>query len=194
MLLVYVVSAIVAGVLVLLGLLGAEHESDAHFEIGADHPEVNADHDAGFWLPFFSLRFYTYFFATFGALGLLLHYFTNLGPVAGVWIAGSVGLVTGLGVAFIVRLLRITETTTSSKERDVLGKEGTVLVAIRGSNPGRIRCIVKGEIIDFLAYSEQPDPIEAGESVVVVAMENGRAQVVSRDSIFEEDALPQRTI
>ena len=192
MLLVYIVSAIVAGVLVLLSLFGAEHDSDVHMDIATDHGSF-LDHDQGFWLPFFSLRFYTYFFAAFGTTGLLLHYLTDIGTVNGAWIAGAVGLVAGLSIALMVRLLRVTETTTSSKEKDVLGKEGTVLVAIRGSNPGRIRCMVKGELIDFLAITEEAGSIEPGEMVVVVAMEGGRAQVVSRSSIFNEDELPQRT-
>lgn len=190
MLLVYVVSAAVAGVLVLLSLVGSGHDLDGHMEFSADH---SVDGGSDFWLPFFSLRFYTYFFASFGATGLLLHYFGGVGAVVGAWISVGVGLLTGLGVAFAMRMLRITETTTSAKDRDVLGKEGTVLVPIRGMSPGRIRCTVKGDIIDFLAVTEDPEPIDAGQTVVVVAMENGRAQVVTQESIFGDDALPQRT-
>ncbi|MBN9503394.1 MAG: hypothetical protein J0H02_16585 [Armatimonadetes bacterium] len=191
MLLVYAVSAIVAGVLVLLSLVGADHDTDAHLEV--DTGGVDHEIEGGFWLPFFSLRFYTYFFAGFGLTGLLLHFLTQSSPVAAAWISGAVGLGTGLAVALIVRILRITETSGSASDKDLLGKEGTVLVSIRGSNPGRIRCIVKGDIIDFLAVSEDSEPIEVGQPVVVVAMENGRAQVVRRESIFGDDALPQRT-
>lgn len=189
MLLVYTVSAIVAGVLVLLALFGADHHvgSEIHVD-GADH-----DSETGHWLPFFSLRFYTYFFAGFGTTGLLLHYFTKVDSTIMALIAAAVGLGSGLGVSILVRLLRITEASGSASDKDVLGKEAQVLVAIRGTNPGRIRCTVKGDIIDFLAISDSPDPIEVGTSVVVVAMENGQAQVVSRQSIFEDDALPQRT-
>lgn len=187
MLLVYLVSAIVAGVLVLLSLFGGDHDSDTDVHVG------DTDLDHGVWLPFFSLRFYTYFFAGFGATGLLIHYLTQTNPVTGAIISGLVGLASGLIVAMLMRALRTTETTTSAKDKDVLGKEATVLVAIRGSNPGRIRCSVKGDIIDFLAVSDEPVDIESGEKVVVVAMDNGRAQVVSVGAIFEENALPQRT-
>ncbi len=192
MLLVYVVSAIVAGVLVLFSLFGGDHDHD--FDTDADADVDVGGHDVGhdIWLPFFSLRFYTYFFAGFGFTGLLLHYLTQTPPVVGAWMSAGVGLATGLVVSILMRLLKVSETTTTSTERDVLGKEGTVLVAIRGSDPGRIRCSVKGEIIDFLATAELPETIEVGAKVVVVAMENGRAQVVLRDSIFEEEALPQR--
>ncbi|MBC8063398.1 MAG: NfeD family protein [Chlorobia bacterium] len=193
MLLVYAVSALVAGVLVLLSLFGAEHGSDAATGLelhtgGADH-----DSDHGFWLPFFSLRFYTYFFAGFGATGLLLHFLTQTNPVAAAWISGMVGLVSGLGVAILIRILKITETSGSANDKDVLGKEANVMVAIRGSNPGQIRCTVRGDIIDFTAFSEELEPIEVGETVIVVAMEDGKAQVVTHSSIFGEDALPQRT-
>lgn len=193
MLIVYAVSALVAGVLVLLSLFGADHGTDSTngFEAhtgGADH---QGDHD--FWLPFFSLRFYTYFFAGFGSTGLLLHYLTQTNPITAAWISGIVGMGSGLAVAILIRILKVTETSTGAKDRDVLGKEANVLVAIRGSDPGRIRCSVRGDIIDFMAFSEEPEPIEAGETVVVVAMEDGRAQVVLRDSIFGDDALPQRT-
>lgn len=184
MLLVYIVSTIVAGALLLLSLFGADHD--------ADH-EIAHDSEGGHWLPFFSLRFYTYFFAGFGTTGLLLHYLTDTNAVVGAWIAGAIGLAAGLSVSILVRILRVTETSGSAKEKDLLGKEAKVLVAIRGMTPGRIRCSVRGDLIDYLAVSESNDAIEAGESVVVVGMENGRAQVVPRASIFGEDALPERT-
>lgn len=192
MLLVYVVSAIVAGVLVLFSLFGGDH--DHEFDADADADADLGGHDVGhgIWLPFFSLRFYTYFFAGFGFTGLLLHYLTQTPAIVGAWISAGVGLAIGFIVSILMRLLRVTETTTSSTDKDVLGKEATVLVAIRGSNPGRIRCSVKGDIIDFLATSELPETIDVGANVVVVAMDNGRAQVVTRESIFEEEALPQR--
>jgi membrane protein implicated in regulation of membrane protease activity len=193
MLLIYAVSAIVAGVLVLLSLLGADHSDQGGTEIEVHSGDADHDADHGLWLPFFSLRFYIYFFAGFGTTGLLLHFLTNTAPTLAAWISAGVGLGSGLGVAILMRLLRVTETTGSATDKDVLGKEGKVMVAIRGSNPGRIRCIVKGDIIDFFAYSEEPGEIEVGETVVVVAMENGKAQVMLRDSIFGDDALPQRT-
>lgn len=185
MLIVYAVSALVAGVLVLLSLFGSDHDSDVD----------TGDHDTAgdFWLPFFSLRFYTYFFAGFGATGLLLHFLTQTNPITSAWISGAVGLISGLGVSILIRILKVTETSGSANERDVLGKEGKVMVAIRGSNPGQIRCTVRGDIIDFTAFTEEPGAIEAGETVLVVAMENGKAQVVRHSSIFGEDALPQRT-
>ncbi|MES1228478.1 MAG: NfeD family protein [Armatimonadota bacterium] len=188
MFLVYTVSAIVAGVMVLLSLFGADHGSDHEVHVELHHDGADHDSGQGHWLPFFSLRFYTYFFAGFGTTGLLLTLLTKTTPIAIGWIAAVVGLVAGLAVSIVVRLLKLSETTTSSKDNDVLGKEAEVLVAIRGTVPGRIRCSVKGDLIDFLAVTEEGQDIEAGTPVVVVLMENGRAHVARRDAIFGGDA------
>ena len=199
MLTLYIVSTIVAGVLICLSLLGIGHDaSEIHADLG--HGFDHVDHDgegwqgalAG-WVPFFSLRFFTYFFAAFGSAGLLLHYLTDTPDSLGVWLSAAVGMVSGCSVWFLVRTLRRSEVSSGASDQDVLGKEGQVLVPINGLNPGRIRCTVKGDIIDFLATSEDATPIAAGTSIIVVAMENGRAQVMRRDALFEDDHLVQRT-
>ncbi len=182
----YIVSAVVSGVLIILSLVGADHDHDHDFGGGGD-----SDHETagGTWIPFFSLRFYTYFFAAFGLTGLLLTYFTDASSALTAWIAGGVGLASGLLVAIFIRLLRVSEASGGATDKDVLGKEGQVLVAIRGSSPGRIRCSVKGDIIDFFAVSEDQRTLEPGESVVVVSMDNGRAQVMPTEAIFAEAAI-----
>jgi hypothetical protein len=182
MLTLYLVSAVVAGVLIVLSLFGAgDAEHDAPLtELHEVAHETFSDH----WLPFFSLRFYTYFFSGFGTTGLLLHYLTKSDPVTAGIVSGLVGLGTGLVVSYLVRLLRVTEASGGASDKDVLGKEGTVLVPIRGNAQGKIRCRVRGDAIDFLATSEEERTIEAGEAVVVVAMDNGRAQVMLRDALF----------
>ncbi|MGV3619147.1 MAG: hypothetical protein ACO1SV_27795 [Fimbriimonas sp.] len=185
----YIVSAIVAGVLIVLSLVGAgdaEHDSPTGEFNEAVH-ETFTDH----WLPFFSLRFYTYFFAGFGTTGLLLQFLTKTDPTTSAIISGVVGFGTGLVVSYLVRLLRVTEASGEAKEKDFLSKDGLVLVPIRGGTPGKIRLSVKGDAIDILATTEEDQTIEAGEAVVVVAMENGRAQVVLRDSLFG-DPEPQK--
>jgi membrane protein implicated in regulation of membrane protease activity len=145
------------------------------------------------WIPFFSLRFYTYFFAGLGATGLMLTYLTDASASLTLILSLCTALFCGLSVWLTMKLVRRSESTSTATESDLLGKEGTVLVAIHGRNPGRIRCTVRGDIIDYLAYSEEDTPILPGDSVVVVALENGRAQVIAREAIFGGDVLPTRT-
>src|SRR5690349_10121353 len=105
MLTVYIVSAVVAGVLVLLSLLGIGHEvgHDLNFEV-AHEVDHDADHGdgAGLWMPFFSMRFYTYFFAAFGTTGLLLHFLTTTPSMIALWISVGVGLFSGLSVSLLM--------------------------------------------------------------------------------------------
>lgn len=188
MLTLYLVSAVAAGVLILLSLFGAEHGHEAG--VGMDH-----DHDGehlSTWLPFLSLRFYTYFFAGLGTTGLLLHYLTETSSAVTLTLSLVVGFFAGCSVWLLVKILRRTESDSSTHEGDFLGKEAVVLVTISGRTPGRIRLTAKGDILDVLAVSEENEPIAPGQSVVVVAMDNGRAQVIPRAAIFGDDALPQR--
>lgn len=190
MLTLYIVSAAVAGALLLLSLMGMDHGAGHDIHIEHDHDSLIGQ---AYWLPFFSLRFYTYFFAGFGATGVLIHYLTATPEMLTLWLALAVGLVAGLSVTFMVRLLRKGETSSGTNENDVLGIEAQVLVTIRGNTPGRIRCIVKGDAIDYLATSTEPTPLEAGAAVIVVAMENGRALVMPRSALFDDEPLPNRT-
>jgi len=194
MLTVYIVSAIVAGVLILLSTLGAVHGFE--HELHIDHVDSGGhDPDAaqGVWIPIFSLRFYTYLFAGFGATGLLITLLTTTNAAVAMWLAIAVGLVAGFSVSIVVRMLRISEATSGAKEADILGTEAEVLVAIKGKTPGRIRCVAKGETIDFLAICDDPDPIEIGSSVIVVAIEDGRALVMPRAVLFTDEAVKRRT-
>jgi len=191
MLTLYIVSAAVAGALVILSLLGADHgaDHDLHF----DHAEHDAGGGHGRWIPFFSFRFYTYFFAGLGATGLLIHYLANVDPTVTLWLALSVGLFAGLSVSILIRLLRVGETTSGTSDQDVLGIEAQVLVAVRGKSPGRIRCTIKGDSIDYLAVSDEEQPIEPGSTVIIIAMEDGRALVMSRSTLFGDDTARMRT-
>jgi membrane protein implicated in regulation of membrane protease activity len=147
------------------------------------HQDADGD---GPWIPFFSLRFYTYFFASFGFAGLLLTFLTKTDPILTTWLSAGLGLVTGLTASYALRLLKGSESSGAANEKDMIGKEGQVMVPIRGSSPGRIRCNVRGDIIDFLAVSGQERALEVGETVIVVSMEDGRANVVSSEGIFDE--------
>jgi membrane protein implicated in regulation of membrane protease activity len=191
MLTLYIVSAAVAGVLILLSLMGADHgvEHEVHFEHDSDHDTGHQGH----WLPFLSIRFYTYFFAGLGLTGLLLHWLTQTPANLVLWLSLGVAVFSGFSVSIFVRILRKGETTSATRENDVLGREAEVLVTIRGTTPGRIRCTVKGDTIDYLAVTDEPQPIEAGTSVIVVAMEEGRSLVMSRAALFSDDELRLRS-
>jgi membrane protein implicated in regulation of membrane protease activity len=193
MLTLYVASAVAAGVLILISLLGGgDHEfgHDLNADASVDHGDHEGDH-GGFadWIPFFSLRFYTYFFAGLGATGLLLTFLTNTPASLVLILSLVVASISGMSVWLMVKLLRRSESTSTATETDLRGKEGTVMVAINGRNPGRIRCTVRGDIIEYLAISQDGTTLNPGDSVVVLSMDNGRAEVIGREAIFEPQSL-----
>lgn len=191
MLTVYIVSAIVAGALILLSAVGGGHDAGHDVDVGGH--DFDASHDAdvhsdgaveGTWIPFFSLRFWTYFFAAFGIIGLLLTVLNAATAPLTIGLALGGGLVTGFAVAAIMRWLKGSASTDSASLHDLLGKEAKVLVGVRPSQLGKVRIEAKGEIIDLLATSESGEQIEIGEQVVVVGVDGNQAKIARRRDIL----------
>jgi membrane protein implicated in regulation of membrane protease activity len=185
MLSIYIAAAAIGGVLALVGAFAGDHGHEHSF--GGDGHEIGHDHDSGHsdvWIPFFSVRFWTYFAMAFGLSGLLLSTVVKQTEPTVAILASSTALLLGLAVSYTVRALSRTEHTSTVTERDIVGIEGQVMVAIREGQLGRIRVTVKGEILDLLASSAEPKSIEAGDFVVIVDLDGDRVKVVSRESAF----------
>lgn len=180
----YIVTTIVGGVLILISALGGSHDTDHDIDHGHD-----GDFHSEIWLPFLSLRFWTYMFAFFGMTGLLLTYFTATSQTLTGVFAALCGLVAGTTIAFVMRYLSKSSSHSGAEERDLLGKPANVLVAIRSGSPGKIRVEVKGEMIDVMATTEETTPLEPGSEVYIVSMDNGRAQVISRTALLESKEI-----
>jgi membrane protein implicated in regulation of membrane protease activity len=217
MLILYIASLIVGGVLVLLGAFGVTKEGDASVdsETGFDKDftidkEIDKDFnfakdfavgkggegfskiaeaaDKELWIPFLSLRFWTYLAAGFGLVGTIG---TMMGgnPLITTISAITVGLIAGLAISYASYKIRRSETSSNVSEQELLGKEAQVLVRISGTNPGRVRLVAMDDIIDMLAVSEDGREFAVGDSVVVVGVENGRLQVLHKDILFEDQTV-----
>ena len=193
----YIVSAIVAGLLVLISVLsghgGGEgsvsHDFSHEIAHGGEHEVAHAESEhgvdhAGIWIPFFSLRFWTYFFAAFGTIGILLESMNLSKGLSAFWWALVGGGVTGLAVSGLFQILRQGESNTDVGTKDLLGLEATVLVGLDQGRKGKVRCIVKGEMIDVLAVCERADGLLPGEKVVIVSMENDVAHVLRAQDVL----------
>lgn len=201
MLIWYVVCSVVGLALILLSAFSGHQDlgGDGDVQLDSDAGGVDVDHDlgvdhsdltghaaeAGAWLPFLSLRFWTYLCAGFGATGLLLSFFTRTSSGTVFVLSVVTGLVCGLMVAYVYRALQVSNTDSMTREKDVLGCHAKVLVAIRKDQPGRVRCCVKGDWVDFVALSNDGSELQAGEDAVIVALENGKAMVIPKSAIFD---------
>lgn len=183
MLPLYIIAAIVGGGLVLVTLFMGHGDH----ELGHDH-DLSGDHDVGHgdvWLPFLSLRFWTYFLMVFGITGLLLTQFADsIEPMTAVWSAVS-GLSVGFMVSLLMQWAKRSQADNATRTQDFLGREAIVIVPIRPNLEGKVRLEVKGEIIELLALPYEDREILREESVVIVSLEHDRARVMPRDELLE---------
>lgn len=181
----YIMAAILGGGLVLVSIFaGSDHDHDHEFS--ADH---DADHGGiehgDLWIPFLSLRFWTYFLMAAGVTGILLMQFAQtVEPITAFWASGT-GLVVGLGVSYVMHLAKKMQTEEVAQSADFLGREATVIVPIRPNLDGKIRVEVKGQLIELLALPFEEREIARDEIVVIVSMDNDRARVIPRDDLLE---------
>ncbi len=200
----YVISAIVAGLLILVSVFSGHGESGGSFthelshDVGHEltHDIAHGEHEISssgnahvsehpsFWIPFFSLRFWIYFAAAFGTIGILLESLHIGGSFSIFWWALLGGGVTGLLVSGMFQLLRQGESNSDIGEQDLLGVEGMVLVSLTDKSPGKVRCKVKGEMIDVLAMNHTQGVIDEGEKVVIVNIEKDLAFVMLSSEVL----------
>jgi len=208
MLSVYILSAVFGGSLLLLSAFGAggddadglevDTDVDADVDFGADvdvdadvHVDVTdvaVDHHGGAdlqsWLPFFSLRFWIYFSATFGLSGAVITALELTSTLMAAGLASGAGFVAGTGMVATVRALKKGE-ATSIQALDFESSEATVSTPIRPGELGKIRTLVRGEWIDLLAETTEREAIEPGAQVIIVEMKETKAVVVRAETILE---------
>jgi hypothetical protein len=190
----YITALILGGIL--LGaslLLGGEMDADADLDVDADVDlDADADVDAGdadadahaaapgfgdVWLPFTSLRFWVFFLAFFGLTGTLL---SVLG-LADRWTILVAALVMGsglgIGAASAIHKLKAQTVGEVAGERDYEGLEGTVLLPVTATHPGKVRLNVRGQAVDLPARTTEGE-LDIGTPVLVVEWQQGELDVV----------------
>lgn len=203
MLTVYILSTIVGGGLLLLSAF-AGHDHDAGVgdhdfshagpdvgghDVGQDHGadgHAEGGNDFLSWIPFLSLRFWTYGFALFGAVGWGLTALTTTASPTVLAAAIGTAVLMGTLAATVMNIARRMSSDSSTRTQDLLGAEGKVTVPVHGLSEGKVRVNLRGESIDFLALSNDDRSIQSGEPVVIVAVENDRLRVIPRSDILEE--------
>jgi hypothetical protein len=169
--------------------IDADVDADIDFH-AASGTDLVVDHgveggaDLASWLPFFSLRFWIYFAATFGLTGAII---TSLELTSALFtglLAAATGMIAGTGMVATVRALKKGE-STSLRALDFESAEATASTTIRRGEVGKIRTHVRGEWVDLLAETMDDEPISPGESVIIVEMRGANATVVRSATILE---------
>lgn len=202
----YVGSLALGGVLIAAGiLLGGDSDADVDADIDVDvdvdadvdldldaDAELDAssafikDADAGTWLPFLSIRFWTFGFASFGLTGSLL---TLLGFGDGVAapVSAGLGVIIGWAAAWAFRKLKGANVSADTGLSNIGGTEGEVLLPVGPGKRGKVRALIDGRWVDLLADTGDGRLLQRREKILVVSVSEGVAQVTQLRQIAKGD-------
>ena len=170
--LVYAIALVLGGGIVLLQVLtGADHH------IGAAEASLDAHH-APTGPGILSTRFFTFAAFAFGLVGIALHGLGLATPPVSFAVAAASGIVAGLvaGVAF--RVLGHEGASGEASFQEAKGQRARVLVPCARAQRGKIRARIKGQLVDMMATTDEPQ-IAAGREVLIVDIKDDVAHVVT---------------
>lgn len=160
-----------------------DHSTDFHADhsFDADHAHEIAGAVSEVWLPFLSLRFWTYLMGGFGGFGLLLTLLGAAQEPNRVIASSIVGLIVGLGAAGLYRWMNRNQLNSSVSDNDFIGRPAKVLVAPIDGNPGKVRVEVKGDIIDMHAIPLEGHAFSTGDEVIVVSVDGTKLTIAESE-------------
>ena len=155
--------------------LDLDADADADAELDASSAFIK-DADAGSWLPFLSIRFWTFGLASFGLTGSLL---TLLGFGDGVAapVSAGLGVIIGWAAAWAFRKLKGANVSADTGLSNIGGTEGEVLLPVGPGKRGKIRALIDGRWVDLLADTGDGRLLQRREKILVVSVSAGVAQV-----------------
>ncbi len=163
-----------------------EVDTEVDFVHDIDHPEgdlvhVGPDRRKSVarrrpWLPFLSVRFWTYALASGGGTGTIL---TLLGLPVTLHLPVAVGSGLSLGwlAAWTYKKLKGASTDSAVTLSNLKGAEATVVLPIRPGQLGKIRLHIQGGQIELLARTQEDRVLAAKEAVLIVQVTESTAIV-----------------
>ncbi|WP_017297034.1 OB-fold-containig protein [Nodosilinea nodulosa] len=206
---IYGLCFIVGGIFVLLAAVGGldgahiagDFDVDAHLpdHIDIHFPDHVDDIDAGtqidqtltalrsrWWLPFLSLRFWTFALCFFGLTGLLLQLVQPRPPGwLGALIAVLMGFFCGLVAALVLRALGRQSVSSLIRPEDLTGQIGTVEIPFDAHSRGKVYLSLSGSRVSFLAMTQEEREFQRGDSVLVVGLERDKLWVAAAEGVME---------
>ena len=143
------------------------------FELAKDVDLQGSD----FWLPFMSVRFWTFgstFFGGFGTVATML----GLGTESAIFLgACAAGAVTGGAASYTLRYLKTNELDSSVRAHEIVGATATVLLPISAERDGKVRLEVRGYTVDLRAGIRRGQTIPEDQQVLIIEHHGSRVIV-----------------
>lgn len=155
--------------------------SDAGHEVtdgAAGHELVEAQAGAhAEWASIFtSLRFYMFAAIAFGMVGAPMSWLRPEAPGLTLLVALGTAALVGLGAALGFRSLGRQPLSSGVAAPELVGQLGRVLIACERARRGKVRLKVRGQIIDFIATTDDAR-LEPGTAVIVQEVHGERLLV-----------------
>lgn len=97
-------------------------------------------------------------------------------------ISVAVGILFGALVVWLIYIQRRRQVVDSLVRTNyVVGRSGTVEIPFDSKTQGKVRINVKGSLVDFVAFTDDPKEFNQGDRVFVVALKGNKVWVVSED-------------
>lgn len=158
-----------------------DHDVEKHLEVDkAFDKHVDLAKDVGkdiqwLWMPLLSMRFWTFFTATFGVTGTLLSLFLSEPLPAIVSIPFGVGM--GYLAAYVFTRLRTDNVSGDTSLGQYAGLEAKVLVPVRPGEIGKIAVQTMSGRVEMPATTRDGTVLDAGAVVLIASVVNGSADV-----------------
>jgi membrane protein implicated in regulation of membrane protease activity len=152
---------------------GADADAAGHVDQDGGHASGG---DGGLVGLFLSFRFWTFAMAGFGLVGSALHFLHLASATAALVTASLVGMVAGVGASWTFRKLRSTSVNSGAEPRELIGQVGKVLVPPNSQGHAKVRLVVKGQMIDYVATTDDRS-LESGASVLVEELRGNEIHV-----------------
>jgi len=170
---------------------------DAEFAGETDLAEVAEEAVQGAgqaWIPFLSMRFWTFAAAAFGLTGMLLSLF-GLGDLISSLIASPVGLGMGLYAAYLFRYLKQNDVSADLGLQRLVGNEARVLLTVRPGGRGKIVVEDPSGRLELFAETGDDSSLAVGSTVLIAHVDKeGVASVTGLGGELNSARLPRQQV
>lgn len=163
-----------------------DHDHDVDHDVDADHDHepnavaemLKADPGSKIWLPFLSMRFWTFFTAVLGATGVPLTLF-GVSDLVTALVAFPFALLVGTIAAWFFLQIRSDRVTADTSLMRFVGQEARVVIPVRPGDVGKIAVQSMAGRVEMPAKSGDGKVLDAGTTVLVAHVQDGVADVTS---------------
>ena len=137
------------------------------------------------FIPFLSIRFWTFGLTIFGVTGFILVKMDQ-GPAVHASLAVAMGVLVGWAAALIFHQLKNTTVDSSTNTDQLAGHQGEVTLTIRTTGAGKVRVRSKEQYLELVATTSHTEDLQIGDKVLILKSQDGQLVVAPFPSLNQD--------